>query len=355
LYGTFDSYVFGTTPSVVSTLYFTGTPNPNITWEVANSYNLGVDGSLWNGLLGFELDYFLSRRSNILAARNASVPFYTGMTLPAENIGKAQNQGFEVLLTHRRKVGDFNYGVSGNFTYMANKVIFMDESPNVPDYQRREGHPIDSYLLFRTDGIFNTQEELDATAVKRAGAQVGDIKYIDVNGDKVIDNLDQVRLFDSSLPKIIYGLNINVSYKGFDLSMLWQGQAGAKTYINPTTRNGDINIPLWMYDNRWTPENAENATMPRAFYHRSESYNSVPSDFWLKDASFIRLKTLELAYNLPARIVSRIACSNARIYISGFNLLLFDKIKNYDPEIVNDLGVFYPATKVYNMGIRVTF
>lgn len=355
LYGTFDSYVFGTTPSVVSTLYFTGTPNPYITWEVANSYNLGVDGSLWNGLLGFELDYFLSKRSNILAARNASVPFYTGMTLPAENIGKAQNQGFEILLTHRRKVGDFNYGVSGNFTYMANKVIFMDESPNVPDYQRREGHPIDSYLLFRTDGIFNTQAELDATEVKRAGAQVGDIKYVDVNLDKVIDNLDQVRLFDSSLPKVIYGLNINVSYKGFDLSMLWQGQADAKTYINPTTRNGDINIPLWMYDDRWTPENAENATMPRAFYHRSESYNSVASDFWLKDASFIRLKTLELAYNLPAKFVSRIACSNARIYVSGFNLLLFDKIKNYDPEIVNDLGVFYPATKVYNMGIRVTF
>jgi TonB-dependent starch-binding outer membrane protein SusC len=355
LYGTFDSYVFGTNPSVVSTLYFTGTPNPNITWEVANSYNVGLDGSLWNGLLGFELDYFLSKRSNILAARNASVPFYTGMTLPYENIGKAQNQGFEILLTHRRKVGDFSYGASGNFTFMANKVIFMDESPNVPDYQRREGHPIDSYLLFQTDGIFNTQEEFDATEVKRAGAQVGDIKYIDVNGDKVIDNLDQVRLFDSSLPKIIYGLNLNLSYKGFDLTMLWQGQADAKTYINPTTRNGDINIPLWMYDNRWTPENQENATMPRAFYHRSESYNSVPSDFWLKDASFLRLKTLELAYNLPAKIVSKIACNNARIYVSGFNLLLFDKIKNYDPEIVNDLGVFYPATKVFNMGIRVTF
>ena len=355
LYGTFDSYVLGYPPSLVSTLYFIGTPNPLITWEVANSYNLGIDGSLWQGLLGFEVDLFLSKRSNILAARNASVPFYTGMTLPSENIGKAQNQGIELLLTHHRTIGDFSYDVSGNMTFTTNKIIFMDESPFVPDYQRREGHPIDSWLLYRTDGIFNTQEEFDATPVKRAGAQLGDIKYIDVNEDGVIDNLDMVRVYDSPMPKFFYGLNLDLAYKNFQLTMLWQGQAGAKTYINPTTRNGDINIPLWMYDNRWTPENAENATMPRAFYHRSESYNNLASDFWLRDASFLRLKTLELTYSLPTSLVSKISCSNIRVYVSGFNLLLFDKVKDYDPEIVNGLGIFYPATKVYNMGVRVTF
>ena len=355
LYGTFDSYVLGYPPAVTSTLYFVGTPNPFITWEVANSYNLGFDGSLWKGLLGFEVDLFLSQRSNILTARNASVPFYTGMTLPAENIGKAQNKGIELLLTHQNEVGEFSYSVSGNMTFTTNKIIFMDESPFVPDYQRREGHPIDSWLLYQTDGIFNTQEEFDATPVKRAGAQLGDIKYIDVNDDGVIDNLDMVRVYDSPMPKFFYGLNLDLSFRGFQLSMLWQGQAGAKTYINPTTRNGDINIPLWMYDNRWTPENAESATMPRAFYHRSESYNSLASDFWLRDASFLRLKTLELAYSLPASIVSKISCSQIKVYVSGFNLLLFDKVKDYDPEIVNELGIFYPATKVYNMGVRVTF
>jgi hypothetical protein len=355
LYNTSDSYVLGSDPSVVSTLHFTGTPNPDITWEVANSYNLGLEAMLWNGLLGFELEYFFSKRSNILAARNASVPYYAGMSLPYENIGKAQNQGIEVLLTHDRKIGDFAYHIKGNFTYTANKIIFMDESPNVPDYQRKEKHPLDSWLLYKTDGIFNSQEELDATEVKRPGAQVGDIKYLDMNDDMKIDDLDKVRLYESPIPKIIFGLNLDVEYRNFQISMLWQGQANAKTYINPTERNGDINIPLWMYKDRWTPENAENATMPRAFYHRSESYNTLKSDFWLKDASFLRLKNMELAYNLPSGITSKASISKAKIYVSGMNLLLFDKIKDYDPEIVNDLGLYYPSTRVYNIGIKLTF
>ncbi|MBN2772797.1 MAG: TonB-dependent receptor [Prolixibacteraceae bacterium] len=348
------SYVLGANPSVVSTLYFTGTPNPAITWEVANSYNLALEGSVKQGLLGFELEYFYSKRSNILATRNASVPVYAGMSLPDENIGEAQNQGIELMLSHRKQIGEFAYSVSGNFTYTANKIIFMDESPNVPDYQKQEGHPIDSWLLYKTDGIFNTQEELDATEVKRPGAQVGDIKYLDMNDDKKIDDLDKVRLYESPIPKVIFGLNINFEYKGFELSMLWQGQADVKTYINPTERNGDINIPLWMYNDRWTPETAESATMPRAFYHRSESYNTLKSDFWLKDASFVRLKNLELAYNLPGKITSKVSIRNARIYVSGMNLLLFDKIKNYDPEIVNTLGLFYPSNRVYNIGVRIT-
>jgi TonB-linked SusC/RagA family outer membrane protein len=351
----FDSYVFGSDPSVVSTVYFSGTPNPNITWEVANSYNVALEGSLWQGMLGFEVEYFLSKRSNILASRNASVPTYAGMTLPNENIGKAKNQGIEIMLNHNRKIGDFSYGINGNITFTSNKIIYQDESPNVPVYQRKEGHPIDSWLLYLTDGIFNTQEEFEATEVKRAGAQLGDIKYIDVNDDKVIDDRDKVRLFHSSLPKIIYGVNFNFEYKGFELSMLWQGQAKAKTYINPTTRNGDINPPMWLYKDRWNEENAEHATMPRAFYHRSESYNSAPSDFWLRNASFLRLKSLELAYTLPADLVSKASMSNARIYLSGSNLLLFDKVKDYDPEVVNELGIFYPATKVYNIGVQVTF
>ena len=349
------SYVLGSSPSVVSTLYFTGTPNPNITWEVANTYNVALEGSMWKGLLAFELEYFFSKRSNILAPRLASVPVYAGMSLPDENIGKAQNQGIELMLSHRRNLGDFSYSVTGNFSYTANKTIFRDESPNVPDYQKMEGHPIDSWLVYKTDGIFNTQQELDATTVKRPGAQLGDIKYLDMNDDGKIDDLDKVRLYDSSIPKVIYGFNIDLTYKRFEMSMLWQGQADAKTYVNPTERNGDINIPLWMYNDRWTSANAENASMPRAFYHRSDSYNTLKSDFWLKDASFLRLKTLEFAYNLPNDIISKASVRNAKIYVSGMNLLLFDKIKNYDPEIVNDLGLYYPSTRVYNIGIKLTF
>jgi len=350
-----DSYVLGADPKVVSSLYFTGTPNPNIRWEVANTVNAGIDGSMWNGKLGLEADYFFSKRSNILATRNASVPLYTGLTLPDENIGKAQNQGIELTLSTRNKIQEFSYNISANFTYTTNKIIYMDESPNVPAYQRQEGHPIDSWLLYRTGGIFKTQEQFDNTPAKRPGAQLGDIIYLDMDGNGQIDDNDKVRLYESSMPKCIFGFNVDLNYKGFDFSMLWQGQSGAKTYINPTTRNGDINIPMWLYNGRWTPETAESATMPRAFYHRSETANTIPSDFWLKDASFLRLKSLELGYNIPKKIISNVAVSSAKIYVSGFNLLLFDKIHDYDPEVVNDLGVFYPPTRVYNVGVHITF
>ena len=139
LYGAFDSYVLGSNPSVVSTLHFTGTPNPNISWEVANTYNVALEGSIHQGLFGFELEYFYSKRSNILATRNASVPVYAGMNLPDENIGKAKNQGVELLLTHRNHIQDFTYNISGNITYTSNKIVYMDESPNVPDYQKEKG------------------------------------------------------------------------------------------------------------------------------------------------------------------------------------------------------------------------
>ena len=350
-----ESYVFGTDPKVVPSLHFSGTPNPSITWETANTYNVALEGTLWNGLLGFEVEYFFSKRNDILARRNASIPIYAGLTLPDENIGKAQNQGFELTLSHQNNIGEVKYNISANVTHTSNKIIYMDESPNVPDYQKREGHPIDSWLLYKTDGIFQTQQQFDDTAVRWSGSQVGDIVYLNQDGDNSISANDRVRLYKSSMPKFIYALNLGFSYKGLDMNMLWQGQTGAWTYINPTSRNGDINIPMWLYNGRWTPETAGSATMPRAFYHRSESVNTQSSDFWLKDASFLRLKSLELGYTLPKNIVSKVSISNARVYVSGFNLLLFDKIKDYDPEVVNDLGVFYPATRTYNVGVQITF
>lgn len=350
-----SSMVLGAAPAVVSTLYLTGTANPDISWEVANTYNVALEGSLWKGLLGFEVEYFYSKRTNILATRNASVPNYTGLVLPAENIGKAQNKGVEILLTHRNNIGQLKYDIGLNVTYTANKILYMDESANVPDYQRREVHPIDSWLVYKTNGIFNNQAEFDKTPVKRAGAQLGDIIYEDVDGDNAITDKDKVRMYASSLPRYTFGIPMNFELKGFDLNMLWQGQTSAKTYVNPTERNGDINVPLWLYNDRWTAATAESATLPRAFFHRSETYNTIASDFWLKDASFLRLKSLQFGYSLPQHMITKLSMSAVRFYVSGFNLLLFDKIKDYDPEVVNNLGVFYPSTKVYNLGVRVTF
>lgn len=349
-----NSLAFGLDPKVVQTLYISGIANPNITWEVANTYNVGIETQLWGGLLGAEIDYFYSRRSKILTSRSTSIPSYTGMKLPDENIGEAQNQGIELLLRHNNMLGNgFRYAITGNFSYAKNKIIYMDEAKNVKDWKRKENHPIDSYLVFHTDGIFKSQEEIDAYP-HLANTKPGDIKYIDFDKDGSITNDDMVREYKSSMPEIVYGMNFDFGYKGFDLSIFLQGQARATAYINPTASGIDVNVPRWLYKDRWTKENPER-TMPRAFGHRSETNNTKSSDFWLRDASFLRLKNVEISYSLPTKVIRRIGLEKIRVYASGSNLLTFDKIKDYDPEVVNNLGIFYPATSMYNFGLDITF
>lgn len=349
-----NSLAFGAEPKVVQTLYIDGVANPNITWEVANTYNIGVETQLWGGLLGIEIDYFYSRRSKILTSRSTSIPSYTGMKLPDENIGEAKNQGAELLLRHNHMLANgFRYAITGNLSYAKNKIIYMDEAKNVKEWKRKENHPIDSYLVFHTDGIFKSKEEIDAYP-HLANTKPGDIKYIDYDKDGVITNEDMVREYKSSMPEIVYGMNFDFGYKGFDLSIFLQGQARATAYINPTASGIDINVPRWLYTDRWTKENPE-GNMPRAFGYRSETNNTRSSDFWLKDASFLRVKNVEVSYSLPTKTIKAIGLEKVRIYASGSNLLTFDKIKNYDPEVVNSLGIFYPATSMYNFGLDITF
>ena len=351
-----QGYAFGsqavTSPSISSS----SVPNSNITWEVANNSNIGLDGDLWHRLLGFEIDYFWSKRSNILAHRNGSVPSYTGLVLPDENIGKTLNRGIEILLKHHNRLSrNLSYDISGNFTFVKSKVLFKDEASNIPDYQKQAGHSIDSYLLYETDGIFSTQADIDKTAAKYPGTQVGDIKYVDLNGDGKIDSKDKAMIDQNPTPRIIYGLSIGINYKGFSISSLIQGQGEAKVLVNPMTRNGNLNVPLWMYDDRWTIENTT-AKMPRAFNNRSETVNELPSTFWLRNASFVRLKTLEVAYSISPEFFNKLGITQLRIYANGFNLFTIDKMKgDYDPEMNSSLGVYYPQTKIYNLGINLTF
>jgi TonB-linked SusC/RagA family outer membrane protein len=351
-----QGYAFGSQAQTYPSITPSSVPNPFITWEVANNSNIGLDGDFLNGLLGFEFDYFVSKRSNILARRNGSVPSYTGLVLPDENIGKTVNRGIELFLRHHNRIGkNFGYDISGNFTFVKNKVLFKDEAANIPDYQKQEGHSIDSYLLYETDGIFATQDELDKEPAKYPGTQVGDIRYVDVNHDGKIDSKDKVMVNENPTPQIIYGVSIGLNYKGFAVSSLFQGQGRAKVIVNPMTRNGNLNVPLWMYEDRWTADNP-NGKMPRAFNNRSETVNELPSTFWLRDASFMRLKTLEISYLVPGKIVEKLGISRFRIYANGFNLFTIDKMQgDYDPEMNSSLGVYYPQTKIYNVGINLTF
>ena len=345
---------FGDDYTLANSLVLSSTPNGNITWERQDTRNIGFDMELLNSKLTMTANYFRYLRSDILAKRNASIPLYTGMSLPSENIGRSLNRGFDLAATYTDNVGDVKYSIGVNGTFAKSKVLFSDEAATVPEWQKFEGHPIDSWLLYATNGVYHTQNEIDHS-VHLPGARPGDLWLRDTNGDGVITADDQVRTYESATPKIVYGVTVGVSYKGVGLNMLWSGQAMARQLINSQMQGALIAPPQWLYDGRWTPDNI-NSPYPRAFSSNSINagyYNYA--DFWLRDAAFLRLKTLELSYAVPSGLYSRYGFSALRVYVSGYNLLSFDHMKKYgiDPETNNITGVNYPQSRIFRVGINV--
>ena len=334
-------------------------PNPNVTWEVANQANIGFDGQLFKGRIEFSFDYFNNLRTNILWARNASVPGSTGLTLPKENIGKVANRGFEFNLGTNNKIDDFSYDVSVNGGFQKNEIMFWDETPGVPDYQQSTGHPMNSQLYYQAIGIFRDQAAVDAYP-HWAGARPGDIIYEDVNKDGVIDGLDRVMSYKTDLPTFTGGLNINLGYKNFFSSILFTWATGAE--VNHKTNSGDWgNFLAEDAEGRWTVDNPD-ATKPRT-WERMDQYWSCSSDspdiganpntYWRRNNDYMRLKNFEIGYNMPNTINKKLGIDGLKIYLSGINLITLTKLKSFDPEVTTSEA--YPPSKIYNIGINVTF
>lgn len=356
------SYVFGTTDNKL--LGEIKIPNPNVTWEVANQANIGFDAYLMDRKFSVSADYFNNVRSQILINRNASVPATSGLVgmLPPENIGEVKNSGFEALVGYNNKAGDLEYSVSVNGSYSKNKIVFWDETPGTPDYQQSTGHPTptdtnnpDNNLYYQAIGIYKDQAQIDATP-HWADAQPGDVIFEDIGGpdgvpDGVIDGLDRVRDYKNNMPRFIGGLSINLKYKGFDLSMLFQGATGSMQYVNP--ESGEIGNYYKLYaDNRWTPENTV-TDYPRAWNRDNEYWRSQRNTFWLQNMNYVRLKNFELGYSLPSNVNKLLGIDGLRIYANGLNLLTLSKQKLIDPE--QQQGTDYPLQRVVNGGITLTF
>lgn len=344
------NYVFGS--SDAPGIYANTMPNMNITWEKSSKFDFGIDASFANGLIGTELTLFRENRRDILTARNLSIPNTLGFTaLPDENIGKVNNQGFELVLSHRNKINDFSYNINGNISYAKNKIVFMDETPHTEAYQDRTNRPIGAALYYKADGIFNTQEELD-NYPHASGTQVGDIKIIDLNNDGKINSDDQYRFDYTSTPRCVFGLSSNFNYKNIDLTIFFQGQTGAYNYDNEFARMGEADPKNAFVDraaDRWTVDNP-NGTMPRA-----DAFQPGNTTFFLYDATFIRLKNLEIGYSLPKNLLSSLKINSLRVYLSGFNMLTWAKeIKWTDPEISGN-ALYYPQQKMINMGLNINF
>lgn len=337
--------------------------NPAITWEKSVKTDLGLNATLFRNI-NLEFIYFNEKRTDILLSRNASIPGVTGIVnpfpadnseplVPSENIGRVDNKGMEATLGYNHR-GDFSYGVSGNITYAKSEVKFRDESPAVLDHQRETGRPLSTYLLYETVGIFRTQEELNAYP-HVPGTQVGDLKYLDFNNDGKITADDQIRTDLGNIPQITYGINLNASYKSFDLSAVFSGQSRVRQYV--LTEAGTVgNFYSTWADNRWSPSNV-NGSYPRVPERASTAISGglYRNDFWLFNTAFFRLKNIELGYSLPKEALDKIKMQGIRIYASAFNVFTLSKVKDFDPEGSHEGGQFYPQQRIVNLGVNVKF
>jgi TonB-linked SusC/RagA family outer membrane protein len=358
----FGSYVIN--DQVAKTLLETRVANSNFTWEVANNSNFGIEGTLFHDKVAFEFDYFVNNRSNILIPKIGSTPSSAGIDgkLPPQNLGKLQNKGWEFKLSYDGSHEDFTYSVSVNGGYAKNKIKYWDETPGAPSYQRTTGKPYNAFLAYQYDGVFKDQAEIDASTVDYKGItgsiRPGDMKFKDVNGDNKITADDKVRSEKTNRPQFTGGASINLGYKAFDLSVLFQGTLGGLQYIGQT-ESGDIgNYLKYAYDHRWTIDNPS-STEPRLANRNNTYYtnfdNAGANTYYLRSNNYLRLKNIELGYNLPSEIGKKIGLGNFRVYVNGLNLITIDKIKIWDPEATSTNGQYYPQSRVLNAGVRVTF
>jgi hypothetical protein len=342
-------------------------PNRDVTWEVANQAGIGFDGSLLNNKLTFEFDYFDNRRSDILWQRNASVPHTSGLSLPRENIGKVRNRGYDFIVGYRDRVNDFRYELSVNGGYARNKIVFWDEAPGAPVWQQSTGKPIDAQLYYQAIGIFVNQYAVN-NYPRWPGARPGDIIFekIDTddenNRDRITAN-DRVRSDKANYPRFTGGLNVNLSYKLFDLSFLLQASTGAVTYL--LTESGDIgNFLKKYYDERWSPfaSDSENAKAkgPRVNVNTAEYWLGTSSNnyntHFLYNTDYLKLRSLEVGYNFPKHFNDRLGITALRIYANGYNLWTFcPGFKDFDPEMNAGGGQGYSVPRVINMGLSLSF
>ena len=368
-------YVVG--GQVAQTLYENGVPNTSLTWEVANNADIGLEGSALNGKIFFEFDVFQNKRSNILWRKSASIPQTTGATLPATNIGRVTNKGYEFRVGYNGQAGEVNYSVSVNGGYAKNTITFWDETPGAPEWQQSTGKPIptnvndpnqiNGTLMYQYDGIFSTQSEIDANKLDYSGVgastlRPGDMRLKDIDGNGKIDANDRVRADRNNLPRFQGGLSGNVRWRGFDLSILFQASTGGQIFVQ--TESGTIgNFLKYNYDHRWTVDNPS-TTDPR-IVDRSNQYFSNGTTYWMKSTDYVRLKNLELGYTFPTTVTRKIGLDNLRIYVNGLNLATYAPAMKgiLDPESTSNAGAtnsttngqYYPQSRIINTGLSLSF
>ncbi|MBO9673116.1 MAG: TonB-dependent receptor [Sphingobacteriaceae bacterium] len=352
-YGLSGDYYFSGLP--VKYLIESAVPNPNLTWEKTKDANFGLDATFLKGLIGFNFDYFRKNTYDIYGTRLNQYPGVYGATLPAVNYGKIGVHGFEFAFKHQYKVNDLRYSVSGNISFNRNKVKEIDYTPNIAPWNTPIGKPTSYTTGYTALGLYQTNQDAALSPrIEGTNPKAGDIKYADLNNDGIIDQRDvSVIQWYGSTPEIMYGLTLDAEWKGFDFNVFFQATGNRTVQLTGFARNMFQNGNSYAYFlDRWTPGNP-NATIPRSWIG-TNPVNDQNSTFWLRDASFIRVKNIQLGYTLPASIVKSIKLSKARFFVSGSNLFVFSKIKDFDPEFGGS-GFYYPQNKSLVVGANISF
>lgn len=349
----YDTYSFGYDYSFGNTL-FSGISindvmaNSAITWEKTDQIDVGIDADFWGGKLSFTGDFFLKNTHAILL--KLPMPDLIGVDAPMQNAGKVRNTGFELALTHRNQLNLFKYSASFNFSYVKNEITDLNGG-DIPG--RSVGDPVDNIYGYVCEGIFRTQEEIDNSCSQIWGAVPGDLKYADINNDNVVDQSDRISL-GSTFPKINFGLRLNCEYRNFDLTMLMQGAGMVKGVtageISQAFMNGGKVTEEWL--DRWTPNNI-NASYPRLTLS-SSSRNYMTSSFWVQNASYLKMRNLQIGYTIPKHLLTNWGISNLRLYCSIDNLFTITNFKGLDPEMVTS-STLYPLTRNYSFGVNLSF
>lgn len=343
--------------------------NPDLTWERAVKMNIGFDMVLWGDRIKITADVFNESRKNILTTRS-SLPVIVGADMPAYNLGKMKNYGFDGEITFRDKIGKFNYWIKGLYTFARNEIVEMDEVEPVYEYQRRTGQRYNQYFGLIAEGFFNTWEEVNDVnrpvyEFQNNKIQPGDVKYKDVNGDGKINSFDMVPIGYSDFPEVSFGISFGADYKGFDFSVLFSGATNVSLRASKTFRKGFMQeggAIDYLKDYSWTPERyAEGAEIkfPHLAASDAQVSNYQESTLWIRDASYLRLKNAEIGYSFTGEYMKKLGLQSARIYLNGNNLLTWSNLfPGEDPEIPSySDGNYepYPIVRTFNIGVNVKF